>query len=335
MSRRNDLLASISNTIHSYRAGQIAAPTPQHVDRWVSQFNPADQLPILEALDPFMQRTYFTQQEVEDFLKLVVLTPKIGGANPSAFWRSANFLRIQQNGNSQNEMLDLLSQQLLLTYGFSVDECGSDVGPYIYLDDVMCTGNRITTDLETWIMNDAPDNAELYVILLISHTGTGYYMKNTRIPDILKRAGKTIVVKYRYRFNVENTKYNKNKSEVFWPVTLPADDATQNYANQGRYPFLPRVPVAHESRVFATEAGRQVLENAFFEAGMRIRSHQANPSAILKPMGYGGFSLGFGCVFTTFRNCPNNTPLALWWGNGDADGPLQWYPLLPRNTYNN
>jgi hypothetical protein len=33
MAERDDLLASIASTIRDYRAGEIAEPTPEHVDR--------------------------------------------------------------------------------------------------------------------------------------------------------------------------------------------------------------------------------------------------------------------------------------------------------------
>lgn len=335
MTDRNALMVSIANTIRTYRAGEIPEPNAEHVSRWVNQFALDDQLPVLQALDPLMRRCFVTREEVVSFLQRLVTSKKVAGDDPAAFWRSANFLRVQHNGNSQNEMLAMFGQLLMQTYGFSIEDCGSPGGPYIYLDDVMCTGNRVTSDLETWIMNTAPTNAKLHVILLITHASGVYYMRKTRIPQIKANAGKSISINYWYNINVENRFSERNLSEVFWPVNASASLATQQYANQGQYPFTARVPVAHESRVFETEAGRQVLENVLLEAGMRIRSHQANPSAILKPLGYGGFNLGFGCAFATYRNCPNNAPLALWWGNGDANGPLQWYPLLPRNTYAN
>jgi hypothetical protein len=34
-------------------------------------------------------------------------------------------------------------------------------------------------------------------------------------------------------------------------------------------------------------------------------------------------TLGFGSTIVTFRNCPNNAPLAFWAGD-------PWYPLFPR-----
>jgi len=49
MSERSDLLKSIANTIKDYRAGEIAEATPEHVDRWVKQF---DEFPRYESLKP-------------------------------------------------------------------------------------------------------------------------------------------------------------------------------------------------------------------------------------------------------------------------------------------
>ncbi len=36
MGEKDELLASIARTISTYREGEIAAPTPDHVGRWVS-----------------------------------------------------------------------------------------------------------------------------------------------------------------------------------------------------------------------------------------------------------------------------------------------------------
>ncbi len=45
-----------------------------------------------------------------------------------------------------------------------------------------------------------------------------------------------------------------------------------------------------------------------------------------RPLGHTSLeALGFGSMIVTFRNCPNNAPLALWVG-------APWYPLFPRTT---
>jgi hypothetical protein len=76
-----------------------------------------------------------------------------------------------------------------------------------------------------------------------------------------------------------------------------------------------------------------VLEREFLIAGTQIRS-QGNVSAVNRPLGHGYYGLGFGSTLVTYRNCPNNCPLALWWGDPTAtSGALKWYPLLPRKNY--
>jgi len=71
--------------------------------------------------------------------------------------------------------------------------------------------------------------------------------------------------------------------------------------------------------------------------GVKILDMCASPDKDLHPLGYSKLvGLGFGSMIVTFRNCPNNCPLALWWGdpNAKASSPLsRWYPLFWRKTY--
>ena len=98
---RQSLLAAIAQTIHDYRHGEIPAPDGTHVDRWVRQFDTAQQLPILTEMDGLLKRTYLNKATVETFLQGLVGNPKLVGANPKQFWLSANFLDIQDGGSSQ------------------------------------------------------------------------------------------------------------------------------------------------------------------------------------------------------------------------------------------
>jgi len=125
---------------------------------------------------------------------------------------------------------------------------------------------------------------------------------------------------------------------VLWPVGVPQDPGLQDYlAEAHRFPFEPRQPGGRlENNIFSSEVGRQLLERELLIAGSRIRSFSRNPNQWLRPLGYSAYGLGFGSMVVTYRNCPNNTPLALWWGDPNAapGHPFRsWYPLLPRKTY--
>jgi len=99
--------------------------------------------------------------------------------------------------------------------------------------------------------------------------------------------------------------------------------------------YLNSLGYAHEKRtkgytapngVFSGEAGRAVLERVLLKAGVRIRSMCPYLKETARPLGYSFLkTLGFGATVVTYRNCPNNCPLALWAGQ-------PWYPLFRRNT---
>lgn len=110
MSERDDLLISVANEIRDYRKGDCPVPTPEHVARWLHQFTPAQQLPFLREFEHVIKQTFFTRKNVKDFLRALVTNTNLAGADPAAFWSSANFLSIQQNGQSQKEMLKLFSK---------------------------------------------------------------------------------------------------------------------------------------------------------------------------------------------------------------------------------
>ena len=59
MAERDDLLASIAATTVDYREGDLPAPTPEHVGRWINQFDAEVQLPILRELDHVLKQTYW------------------------------------------------------------------------------------------------------------------------------------------------------------------------------------------------------------------------------------------------------------------------------------
>ena len=78
--------------------------------------------------------------------------------------------------------------------------------------------------------------------------------------------------------------------------------------------------------LFSSDEGKTLLEQEFLKAGARIRQICPNLGATQRPLGHMTLdTLGFGSLIVTFRNCPNNAPLALWVGD-------PWYPLFPRTT---
>jgi hypothetical protein len=326
---RQELLASIATMIADYRRGDIPEPNANHVERWIDQFDEDVQLPLMRELSHTLVSSFFAHHIRHDGL---------AGADPCRFWREAHLLNIQQQGRSQSEIRDLFGRALEEQCGIeSLDDCGSANGAFIYLDDVLFTGSRIGNDLAAWIVADAPTNATVHILVIATHR-FGEWKCSERLKNEAAKANRRIAFNIWAALRLENRVHYQSSSEVLWPAVIPDDDALKAYvAEEQRFPFKPRMPGGKlEHDLFSSEAGRQLLEREFLLAGMRIRSFCRDPSRSLRPLGFSPFGLGFGSTIVTYRNCPNNAPLALWWGNPDAPKhhPFsKWYPLLPRSTY--
>lgn len=333
MSARGDLLASIATTISDYRAGEIAAPTPEHVDRWVKQFERGSQDTLLQEIDHVLKETYFSKKQITGFLTRLVTNSKLAGDEPCKFWRKTHFLAIQQHGESQKKMLALFDAALKSQCGLRISECGQEGGDYVYLDDAMFSGSRVGNDLAPWIEGTAPANVTVHVIVAAIHTG-GAYLVGERLKKAIAASGKKVKIEYWRTVSLENQKYHRNNCEVLWPTALPDDPQLAAYlAKPHKFPFVARLP-GGKLGPFSSEERRQLLEKEMLLAGVKIRALSKNPKEIIRPLGFSPFGLGFGSTIVTYRNCPNNCPLALWWGDPTAtSGPFHWYPLLQRKTH--
>jgi len=326
MSKRSELLESIAETIADYREGEIKTPTPEHVDTWVRQFDRDVQKPMLAELDHVLKRTYFSKGNVKDFLAALVKNEKLAGDNPCSFWEDVGFLRIQGGGNSQREMLAMFDGILEDECGVNTEDCGKTPTAYLYLDDAIFTGNRVRTDLGSWIEDDAPAEAKVHVVTIALHRG-GQYFASTKINESVKNAGKTIDVTWWRCIEIEDRKRYIDSSDVLRPTCIPDDPEVQAYASSLRNTPVLRTPGnVGEIGIFSSEEGRHLLEQEFLKSGARIRSMCPNLNIYQRPLGNMVLeTLGFGSLLVTFRNCPNNSPLAFWVGD-------PWYPLFPRST---
>ena len=321
MTERRDLLSSIVSTIQDYRSGEVEQPTPEHVDRWIRQFDTDVQIPMLRELDYVFKRTYVSRDKAQQ------LFADTAEHFPLEFWQKANILNIQRNGRSQAEIRQLFSQILRERYGPDINCQSSEEGAFVYLDDAIFTGTRVIEDLSYWTQNRAPAKLSLHIIVLALHRGGTYWIEQN---EARWKSGKEIDYQiWRFdEFDFENRRYHRNQSDVLWPTA-------EVYSTED---FEPRSPVPSSSRVFASEQGRQLLEREFLNKGLMIQGYANNPAPRLKPLGFYRFNPGFGSMFVTYRNCPNNCPLALWYGEPDsypASHPLgRWYPLFRRKPYN-
>jgi hypothetical protein len=324
-----DQLEALAALIADYRQGEIKPPDADHVERWVKQFEVDEQVPLLDELLRLWPAFYFKQRIFEQHLRHLITDQKMVGNDPRSFWAGANVLDIQQRGGSQRAMRDLLKPILAEAVGLSLNSCGGGAC-FVYLDDVLFTGDRVERDLVAWLPA-APPVARVEIVVFAAHT-YGRWQLEEKLKDLGQSANKSIIFTVRAKHELENRRYHRNESHVLWPVSVPT--GAERYLT-GATAFVPRL-AGRTSKVFPSEARRHLLEQAFLKAGLKIVGFSRDPAPIVRPLGYSRFGLGFGSLILTYRNCPNNAPLALWWGDPSKppSHPLsKWYPLVPRRTY--
>ena len=129
----------------------------------------------------------------------------------------------------------------------------------------------------------------------------------------------------------ENRPDYRNVSDVLWPTRLPDDEHVRSYFKALEYSYsqIFRNPNRSGTQtIFSSESGRSILEQELLKAGAFIRTNNRNLNEYQRPLGNMVLEgLGFGSLIVSYRNCPNNAPLAFWAGN-----PPYWYNLFPRKA---
>lgn len=322
-------LEALASLIADYRDGDLTRPDADHVGRWVAQFDAADRAPLLDELHHVWSKLYFSKAAARSFLAGVITNEQLASADPRAFWARTDVLDIQKNGRSQRNLRSLFGEELVKATGLTLSTHSAS-SRFVYLDDALFTGARIQDDLKRWLIR-APQAAEVHIILLTYHR-FGQWKTEGVLKTEAAKLGKTISFKFWRAFELENRNKYRFSSDVLWPTKLPPEAIGYD---QGKFPLEPRVR-GGLGNFFSDDARREVLEQALLKAGLRIRSFSANPRPVLRPLGFGPFGVGFGSLFLSYQNCPNNAPLALWWGgrtNPSSHPFNKWYPLVPRRTY--
>ncbi len=327
---------SIAETIDGYENNDFCDENDKdHVLRWASQFDEVDQLFVLQQTDTLLKRQYFNKDKYD------LLLNKAIRETTRQTLLDTSFLDIQIDGESQSDMLNILNTSSINIHGIPIIINDHTKRRFVYQDDVVFTGDRICRDLEEWINNTAPQNCSLLIASLYIHTSALYNIE-VKLTNIINTSGKNISISFIcFGRKYENKFIMRNQSDVFWPrednVNIPDNLDPIRFvstAPQGQNPG--RTGFAN-SYVFRDENDRDRFERILCDKGFYIISLCNNPAASMKPLGYKTYrGLGFGGAIFTYRNCPNNTPLAFWWGNPDMEdwNPLsRWYPLMMRKTY--
>lgn len=316
-------------TLHDYRSTDLNNMSTEHVLRWVGQFSRGVRLRLLLETNHVLGSTYISCSKTKQFLSTLSSTAQLAGQDPGAYWQNAYVLNIQQGGQSQHELTTLFRQVLLDQFNVKANDTPRAGHPVFYLDDVVFSGNRVRHDIEAWLPHCPLTDITLEIVVIGLHRG-GQWYANNQINEAAKRCGKKVTVRWWRCVEFEDRKRYVATADVLRPKALPQDPlatAYEQYLIQQKYPPIYRPATAgRSSQYFASEDGRDFLEEQFLLAGLKVRQMCPRLPEKVRPLGFSALkTFGFGSLIVTYRNCPNTSALALWAGD-------PWYPLLPRKT---
>ncbi|SCY54426.1 hypothetical protein SAMN05720606_10619 [Paenibacillus polysaccharolyticus] len=332
----------IANKVADYQGGGIM--TPERILQWINQFDPEDHEVILSEMASILQKNYVSKDDAKQYLVSFfnVNQQEHVVKDFELNYKKVQFLNIQEGGQSQRELLELLDEVLLEQYGFVTEDCGTsnNVDTYIYIDDCFFTGKKVSDDIKKWVEKANP-RTTLHIIFFGVHSAD-YEFRHNQLKGYL--SGKNIELKVSQFKKIIMDKYAKGTYECCWPAyhsTPEVDSFLENLnewrseRNYGKFSLFRDANKPYTETLFSSMEARNKVEQAFLKKGIHIFNLSENPNKKFMPMGYNlSLNLGFGSIFVTYRNVPNNCPLVLWWGDPNKNYPInQWLPLFPRSTY--
>jgi hypothetical protein len=320
--------------------------TVAHIVEWVSQFDEPDREFILNELTGIFGKTYFSKAKCYKILKeyLEYLAGRFKYQSVKDFLGNAIFLDVQAEHKSQKDLLSMLDEILQKEFKTQLALCGkNEPKHFIYLDDVLATGNKIFFDLEEWFKGTSnfdgsktnyeflkANKLRLNVCVICCHTW-GYSNVDFRLSKLLNEKAEKVVEFFRY-YEIEN---NLKEHDAKLNLVYPCDEQPNEvklYLNSLEYAIyyedraFRKKTFPKQETLFSSPENRIRLENIFLMKGLEILKHVENLKAKgMRPLGFTmpkNKTLGLGTLFFTYRNIPNNCPIIFWWSSN------YWKPLF-------
>lgn len=324
MNGRKALIAQLISIAADYRIGSGITFNENHVTNWLSQFPEHAQDDLLRELNFVLSKTYLKKTQLQNFIETRIIHPHTKPTMNTGVFSNSTLLEIQGAGNSQRDCNSIFKTLLHRNAGIDISTNNLNAKNQIYIDDVIYSGQRMRTDISKWIEKSAPQQCNLYIMAHSIHRLALWYSTNY-IEQKIKESKKIITLRWIHNELIEDRLALTNSSDVLRPVAGDNGQTVNDYIRSMTKPPTYRSPGSVGGRgFFSSDSGRQLLENEFLKAGAHIRKICPYFKVQHRPLGYMSLeSLGFGTMIVTYRNCPNNSPLALWAGH-------PWYPLFPR-----
>lgn len=341
-----ELCKELSDIIMNYRKDELNCNlNGEHVHKWVSQFSEENIDVILSETIHIFQKWYFPLERIkEEFLDeiIIYLQKKYNYDHLNDLITNTCFLNVQDVGESQKKLLQLLNELLEEQYRLSIhvgENC--KYMHYVYIDDGLYTGSRARKDIRK-VIEFLPKNSTVDVFYIVAGTNAFYYTVD-QLKEIAK--GHRIDLSLNYAFPLYNrqriitkcedgteiTEYIDGTQICLWPDrNLENNEQVKKYEQSlelgCKLNHLYRNDYWRRDKgIFTSINNRNIIEKEFLIKGIEILDGISDSKGMY-PLGYNLWkSFGFGSFCATDLNISNTCPLVLWWDIG-------WTPLLPRRT---
>ena len=317
------------------------------IKNWIDQFDKELRIPILTELKNVFEKRYCSKKDVRQFIEAIIqkLTQDFKFSSPAEFLKNSDFLNLQPEGKSQRIMLSLFDELIQEQYGLSLSDCGTISKKYsIYIDDILCTGLTLISDIKEWAEQKfsanktngqaVADNSTTLVFAYVFIHEKNYKKK---VAEMRHKISNDVSSKHKmYRLiEIENGVTHSSKIDLIFPLEEGHTDRVKEYqaeitnrvdqrANEkgwktGPNEFYRPVNLPTNEDFFTSVQNRKIVENAFLQKGIQILDNANSQIPNMRALGYSLPSLkdfGFGALCFTWRNVPNNAPLVFWYSGG-------------------
>lgn len=262
------------------------------------------------------------------------LGEKLEYNNTVTFLKESVFLDCQADGKSQKSILLIIKEMLLTDFNFKMDEAGSTTKKnYIYVDDILCTGKTLYDNVSKW--GSEQDGEEKFIDKLKSKKITLNVLYLAASQSAYDKKMGQLYYHFDKRFNQDMVNplvgrwidKNRLKPVPNQPIQVfnYEEEVTRvveayvasKYAIENDFYRSEKLSFVEE--FFSSEANRTRLENIFLLKGVEILNRATTTMQNIRPLGFtlpSFKNFGFGAMFFTWRNVPNNTPLVFWYRGG-------------------
>jgi len=357
---KDQLIKGIYEIIKDYREDE-GLMSMERIEKWINQFNNSDHIFLLKELKLIFQKRYISENKAKSLIKIKFegLAKKLQYKDVKNFLLQSRFIDHQPEGKSQKVLLKFVDDFISKEYSIRIEDCNSpNPKYYIYLDDVLCTGDTIVKGLtknvgsKGWFLKlteNGKSNLEIFKANKAKFIFAFFCIHKFNADDVLTKIhnitnidADNFIFEANNDYIIDNNIQNKDsKLNFIFPKENIRDKLIDDCKIQIEGKIRSSFPIENKTILyrsegkpimetfFSSEANRQRFEKIILSKSIEIynRSEHLKNNLRSRPLGYGlnnDTNFGFGALIFTWRNVPFNVPIVFWYSNNN------WMSLFER-----